>query len=182
MADVTRILQSIEQGDPKAAEALLPLVYDELRRLANYRMASERPGQTLQPTALVHEAWLKLAGEDRQEWNNRRHFFGAAAEAMRRILVDRARRKQRVRHGGELERVDLAEVDLPIADNDEKCLRVHESLDALAAEDPEKAEVVKMRIFAGMKVAEIATAWDCSEKTIQRHWNYAKAWLSNALK
>ena len=182
VADVTRILQSIEHGDPKAAAALLPLVYDELRRLANYRMANEGPGQTLQPTALVHEAWLKLAGEDRQQWNNRRHFFGAAAEAMRRILVDRARRKQRVRHGGELERVDLADVDLPIGQNDDKCLRVHESLDALAAEDPEKAEVVKLKIFAGMKVSEIAVAMDCSEKTIQRHWNYAKAWLSDALR
>lgn len=182
MADVTSILKQAEHGDPNAATELLQVVYGELRRLANHLMANEAPGQTLQPTALVHEAWLKLAVGNRQDWNNRRHFFGAAAEAMRRILVDRARRKKRIRHGGEWERVDLAEINLPIAQDDDKLLRVHECLEQLATEAPDAAEVVKLKIFTGMKVAEIASAMGCSESTTHRHWNYAKSWLSNAMK
>src|SRR5262245_8320887 len=181
-SDLTQLLNAIETGDPKAAEELLPLVYSELRRLAAARMANERPGQTLQPTALVHEAWLRLAGSDRQQWRGRNHFFSAAAEAMRRILVEIARRKQRVRHGGELSRVDIDSVNIPIAENDEKCLLVDEYLQELAAEDPEKAEVVKMRVFAGLGVAEIATVLGCSDKTVQRHWNFAMAWLTQKFK
>jgi len=179
--DVTQLLSAIGSGDPKAAEDLLPLVYEELRRLAGHKMANERPGQTLQATALVHEAWLRVAGSDRQQWRGREHFFSAAAEAMRRILVDNARRKQRIRHGGGLERVPLDAIDLPIARNDEKCLRVNDYLEQLANEDPAKAEIVKLRVFAGLGVAEIAAILGCSDKTVQRHWNFAKAWLSREI-
>jgi RNA polymerase sigma factor (TIGR02999 family) len=178
---VTRILDRVQQGDPKAAEELLPLVYEELRRLAAHKMANESPGQTLQPTALVHEAWLRLTDSTRQEWRGREHFFSAAAEAMRRILVENARRKLRLRHGGELQRVDFDAVDLPIAQDDEKCLRVHEALDRLAEADPRKAEVVKLRVFAGLQVQEIAAALNLSEKSVQRDWTFAKAWLSREL-
>ena len=179
--DVTQLLSAIDSGDPKAAEELLPLVYEELRRLAAFKMSNERPGQTLQATALVHEAWLRVAGSDRQQWRGRDHFFSAAAEAMRRILVENARRKKRIRHGGGLERVALDAIDLPIAQNDEKCLQVDECLDRLAQEDPEKAEIVKLRIFAGLGVAEIATILGCSDKTVQRHWNFARAWLNRQM-
>jgi RNA polymerase sigma factor (TIGR02999 family) len=179
--DITELLSAMDPGDPKAAEELLPSVYEELRRLAAYKMANEKPGQTLQATALVHEAWLRVAGSDRQQWRGREHFFSAAAEAMRRILVDKARRKQRIRHGGGLERVPLDVIDLPIAQNDEKCLRVNEYLEQLAIEDPEKAEIVKLRVFAGLGVAEIATIMGCADKTVQRHWNFAKAWLSREM-
>lgn len=179
--DVTHLLSVIDSGDPKAAEELLPLVYDELRRLAAHKMANERPGQTLQATALVHEAWLRVAGSDRQQWRGRGHFISAAAEAMRRILVDNARRKQRIRHGGGLERVPLDAIDLPIARNDEKCLRVNEYLEQLREEDPEKARVVTLRVFGGLGVAEIAALLGCSDKTVQRHWNFAKAWLSREM-
>ena len=141
--------------------------------MAAAKMARESPGQTLQPTALVHEAWLRLAGSDRQRWRGRDHFFRAAAEAMRRILVENARRKQRIRHGGGMQRVDIASIDLPIATQDEKCLQ---------REDPAKADVVKLRVFTGLKVSEIASILDCSEKTVQRHWNFARAWLSRSLK
>jgi RNA polymerase sigma factor (TIGR02999 family) len=182
MSDVTRILDSVQSGDPKAALELLPLVYQELRRLAAYKMSSEAPNQTLQPTALVHEAWLRLTDSTRQEWRGRDHFFSAAAEAMRRILVENARRKLRLRHGGGLVRVDVDAIDLPIAQDDEKCLRVHEALDRLAETDPRKAEVVKLRVFAGLEVQEIAALFDASEKTVQRDWTFAKAWLSRELK
>lgn len=182
MSDVTQILARVEHGDPKAAAELLPLVYDELRRLAAHKMANEVPGQTLQPTALVHEAWLRLTGSTRQEWRGREHFFSAAAEAMRRILVENARRNMRVRHGGGLERVEFDAADLPIAEDDEKCLRVNEALDELAATDPRKAEVVKLRVFAGLQVQEIAAVMNASEKTVQRDWTFAKAWLSRQLK
>ena len=180
--DVPGSQQPTEQGELQPAEELLPLVYEELRRLAVYKMAQEAPGQTLQPTALVHEAWLRLAGSDRQKWRGRDHFFSAAAEAMRRILVENARRKQRIRHGGGMHRADIASIELPIAKQDEKCLQIDEYLDQLAEEDPEKAEVVKLRVFAGLKVSEIALILDCSEKTVQRHWNFAKAWLSWSLR
>ena len=182
MSDVTQILKRVEKGDGKAAEELLPLVYEELRRLAAAKMANEQPGQTLQATALVHEAWLRLSGSNRQHWRGRDHFFGAAAEAMRRILVENARRKGRVRHGGELQRVDLEGVDLPIAMEDEKCLMIDEYLHQLGTEDPVKAEVVKLRVFTGLKVSEIAAILGTSEKTVQRHWNFARAWLSRALR
>lgn len=182
MDGITRILELVEQGDPAAAADLMPLVYDELRRLAAYKMAQEKPGQTLEPTALVHEAWLRLNQSNRQEWRGREHFFRAAAEAMRRILVENARRKSRIRHGGQFERVDCDLIDLPIAADDEKCLQVNEALDRLAEIDPRKAEVVKMRMFVGLEVQEIATALNTSEKTVQRDWTFAKAWLSRELK
>ncbi|MBI2927347.1 MAG: sigma-70 family RNA polymerase sigma factor [Verrucomicrobia bacterium] len=182
MSEVTRLLDRAQHGDPQAAEELLPLVYQELRRLAAHKMAHEAPGQTLQPTALVHEAWLRLTDSNRQEWRGREHFFSAAAEAMRRILVENARRKLRLRHGGGLERVAFDAVDLPIAQDDEKCLRVNEALDELAATDPRKAQVVKLRVFAGLQVQEIAGVMNASEKTVQRDWTFAKAWLSRELK
>ncbi len=182
MSDITLILERVEQGDPKAAADLMPLVYGELRKLAAHKMAQEKPGQTLQPTALVHEAWLRLNECTRQEWRGREHFFRAAAEAMRRILVDNARRKARLRHGGHLERVDCELFDLAIAADDEKCLELNEALDRLAQLDPRKAEVVKMRMFIGLGVQEIAVALNTSEKTVHRDWTFAKAWLSQELK
>jgi RNA polymerase sigma factor (TIGR02999 family) len=182
VSDVTRILEAAQQGDSKAAEELLPIVYDELRRLAAHKMAHEAPGQTLQPTALVHEAWLRLTDSTRQEWRGREHFFSAAAEAMRRILVENARRKLRLRHGGGLQRADFEGIDLRVAQDDEKCLQVGEALDRLAGVDPRKAEVVKLRMFAGLQVHEIAAVLNASEKTVQRDWTFAKAWLSRELK
>jgi RNA polymerase sigma factor (TIGR02999 family) len=180
-ADVTQFLNAIEDGDPHLSEKLLPLLYEELRRLAAHKMANEAPGQTLQATALVHEAWLRLVGCTRQEWRGRDHFFSAAAEAMRRILVENARRKRRLRHGGGLERVEFDAIDLPIAQDEENCLKVHEALDVLAEADPRKAEVVKLRIFAGLQVQEIAAVLQVTEKTVQRDWTFAKAWLSREL-
>jgi RNA polymerase sigma factor (TIGR02999 family) len=182
VSDVTRILDRVQQGDPKAAEELLPLVYAELRKLAAAKMAQEKPGQTLQATALVHEAWIRLAGSTQQQWRGRDHFFSAAAEAMRRILVENARRKQRLRHGGGMQRVDLESIDLPIASDDEKCLAVNEYLEQLADEHPEKAAVVKLRVFGGLKIPEIASILNCSDKTVERHWNFALAWLSRSFK
>lgn len=177
MSDVTRILDRVQQGDPKAAEELLPLVYDELRRLAAHRMANEAPGQTLQPTALVHEAWLKLVGPGAQAWNSRGHFFAAAAEAMRRILIDRARRRNRERHGHGLRRVDLDQVDVAATADDDTLLRVSEALDKLAAEAPDKAQLVKLRYFAGLPIADAAEALGISPATAKRHWTFARAWL-----
>ncbi len=182
MSDITRLLEQVPQGDAKAAEELLPLVYDELRKLAAHKMAQERAGQTLQATALVHEAWLRLNESNRQEWRGREHFFSAAAESMRRILVEKARRKARLRHGGQFERVDCELIDLPIAADDERCLQVNDALDRLAQCDARKAEVVKMRMFVGLEMKEIATALNASEKTVQRDWMFAKAWLSRELK
>lgn len=180
--EMTRLLGCLEDGASTAAERLLPLVYSELRRLAAHKMAGESPGQTLQPTALVHEVWLRLAGATRQRWRGREHFFSAAAEAMRRILVDNARRKLRLKHGGGLDRVALDEFDLPIAQDDDKCLRVSDALDRLASVDPRKAAVVKLRIFVGLQVQEIAAVMRASEKTVQRDWVFARAWLSRELK
>ena len=183
MSDVTQILHAIDAGDPKAGEQLLPLVYDELRKLAMHKMAQEKPGQTLQATALVHEAWLRLVGgEEQRVWNSRGHFFGAAAEAMRRILVDRARKKDRVRHGGELERVDLDHVTVATEDNDDTVLAIHEALEKLALESPQKTEIVKLRYFTGLEHAEIAEALGISEPTVRRHWAYARSWLYAELK
>jgi RNA polymerase sigma factor (TIGR02999 family) len=177
MRKVTRILDAIQQGDRKAADALLPLVYDELRRLAAHRMADEAPGQTLQATALVHEAWLRLGGDDQPSWQNRAHFFAAAAEAMRRILIDNARRKNYLRHGGGAERVNLDGLDLAASVGDEQLLALNEALDHLAAHDATKAQVVKLRFFAGLTNEQVARVLGVSEPTVKRHWAYARAWL-----
>ena len=182
MSDVTRILDRVQQGDQQAAGELLPLVYEELRRLAAQKMAHEASGHTLQPTALVHEAWLRLARSGAEHWNSRGHFFGAAAEAMRRILTERARKKARVRHGGTLERVDLEHVTVAAQDSDEIVLVIHEALDKLAGESPQKAEIVKLRYFVGMEHAEIAEALGIAEPTVRRHWAYARSWLYAELK
>jgi RNA polymerase sigma factor (TIGR02999 family) len=177
MKEVTRILDAIQRGDSKAADALLPLVYDELRRLAAQRMAGEAPGQTLQATALVHEAWLRLGGDDQPGWQNRAHFFAAAAEAMRRILIDKARHKNYLRHGGGAERVNLDGLDLAASVDDEQLLALNEALDHLAAHDATKAQVVKLRFFAGLTNEQVARVLGVSEPTVKRHWAYARAWL-----
>lgn len=182
VSDVTHILDRVEQGDPQAPGELLPLVYDELRKLAAAKMAHESPGQTLQATALVHEAWLRLTGASDQHWNSRGHFFGAAAEAMRRILVERARKKARVRHGGGLEKVDWEHVTLATEDSDDAVLAIHEALETLAATSPQKAEIVKLRYFAGLEHEEIAESLSISEPTVRRHWAYARSWLYAELK
>jgi RNA polymerase sigma factor (TIGR02999 family) len=177
MSDITQMLERAQAGDPKAAEELLPLVYDELRKLAAAKMAREAPGQTLQPTALVHEAWLRLGGDEQPTWQNRAHFFGAAAEAMRRILVDRARRRKRVRHGGEQARVDLAEESLLVSEEDERVMMINDALDRLAELEPIKAEVVKLRFFVGLTAREVSEVLGVTERTVERHWAYAKVWL-----
>ena len=181
MSDVTRILDRVQQGEAKAAEELLPLVYEELRKLAAHKMAQEAPGHTLQPTALVHEAWLRLVGSPDQEWNGRGHFFAAAAEAMRRILIDAARRKHQIRHGGGQRRVDLEGTEIALPDDRNRLLQVHEVLDELAVIDPLKADVVKMRFFVGLSNAEIAELLHVSERTVERAWRFAKAWLFAAI-
>ena len=178
MTDVTQILSQIEQGDSSAAEQLLPLVYDELRKLAAAKLANEKPGQTLQATALVHDAYIRLVDvEKAQHWNSRGHFFGAAAEAMRRILVDKARRKRRPVHGGEFQRLDLDEACSIEEDRLDDVLMVDEALSKLAAESPEKAELVKLRYFAGMTIPEAAEATGVSRATADRYWAYAKVFL-----
>jgi RNA polymerase sigma factor (TIGR02999 family) len=183
MGDVTRILAGIEQGDPKAAERLLPLVYEELRNLAAHRLKHEKPGQTLQATALVHEAYLRLVDvREAQQWNSRGHFFAAAAEAMRRLLVEKARRNKRLRHGGDHRRVDL-DTELFISKRpDDSLLDLDEALSRLAADEPEAAEVVKLRYFAGLTIEETAAAMSISVRTVNRHWTYARAWLYDQLK
>ncbi|HYV29096.1 MAG TPA: sigma-70 family RNA polymerase sigma factor [Candidatus Eisenbacteria bacterium] len=181
MSEVTRILDRAQQGDPKAAEELLPLVYDELRKLAAFKMSNEVAGQTLQPTALVHEAWLKLVGSTDQQWRNRKHFFGAAAEAMRRILIDRARKRNRSRHGHGLERIDLSRVDVAAETDDETLVAVDEALSRLATESPERAELVKLRYFVGLSIPDAAEALGISESTAKRQWNYVRAWLYREL-
>src|SRR6266487_3901341 len=182
MSDVTRILDAIQQGDPKATEELLPLVYEELRKLAAHKMANEAPGQTLQPTALVHEAWLRLTGNENQEWNGRGHFFAAAAEAMRRILVENARRKKRLKHGGGLQRIHLTSLDVAIITHDEHLLAVNEALDKLAARDPLGAQLIKLRFFAGLSNVDAAKILGIPERTAKRTWAYARAWLYEELK
>jgi RNA polymerase sigma factor (TIGR02999 family) len=182
MSDVTRILSAIEQGDPHAASQLLPLVYDELRLLAAQKMAREVSGQTLQATALVHEAYLRLVGEEEgRHWNSRGHFFAAAAEAMRRILVEKARRKQRLRHGGGRRRLDLDQVAVLQVETAEELLELDEALERLAGEEAVVAEVVKLRYFAGLAIAETAVALGISVRTANRHWAYARAWLYQQL-
>ena len=177
MGDVTRILADIEQGDPRAAEQLLPLVYDELRKLAAQKMAQENPGQTLQATALVHEAYLRLVGSSPPEWDNRRHFFAAAAEAMRRILIENARRRQRLCHGGDRQQVDLNDGDLAIKAPVDDLLVINEALEELTQADPAAAELVKLRYFAGMTVEEAADILGVPPRTAYRNWAYARAWL-----
>jgi RNA polymerase sigma factor (TIGR02999 family) len=183
MKDVTRILSAIERGEPQAAERLLPLVYDELRRLAAQKLAQEKPGQTFQATALVHEAFLRLVGTDDPGWNGRGHFFAAAAEAMRRILVENARRKRSEKHGGGLRRVDLDGADRPAADeaHADDLLALDEALTRLAAEDHIKAELVKLRYFAGLSVAEAGSVLGISRASADRYWRFAKVWLYSAL-
>jgi RNA polymerase sigma factor (TIGR02999 family) len=177
MSDVTHILSAIERGDPRAAERLLPLVYDELRRLAAQKLAQERPGQTLQATGLVHEAYLRLVGAEGPGWDGRGHFFAAAAEAMRRILVDVARRKQAEVHGGGRDRLALAEGDWVSRATPEEVVALDDSLGRLAEDDPAAAEVVKLRLFAGMSVEEAAECLGVSRATAYRRWTYARAWL-----
>jgi RNA polymerase sigma factor (TIGR02999 family) len=182
MSDVTRILSAIEQGDPRAAEQLLPLVYDELRRLAAHKLAQEKPGQTLQATALVHEAYLRLVGtETGRSWNSRGHFFAAAADAMRRILVDRARRKRTLRQGGARHRHTLSDedrVETPLGD---EVVDLDEALAKLGSADPHAAEVVTLRVFAGLTIDEVAEVQGVSPRTVKRHWAYARAWLGREL-
>jgi RNA polymerase sigma factor (TIGR02999 family) len=183
---ITQVLNAIEQGDPRAAEQLLPLVYDELRRLAAMRLASEGPGHTLQPTALVHEAYLKLVGPDPQQpWNGRVHFFAAAAEAMRRILIDHARRKHRARRGGGLRRVDLDDLDdvqlLAGGGDADELAALDEALAQLAAADPRRAELVRLRYFAGLTLEQAAELLGISRATANRHWAFARAWLYDAM-
>ncbi len=177
MTDVTQILSQIEQGDPSAAEQLLPLVYEELRKLAAQKLARERPGQTLQATALVHEAYLRLLGPEGQHWDSRGHFFVAAAEAMRRILVDGARRKQSLRRGGNLQRHDLNEAEIAVPPPSEDLLALDEALNKLAEQDQVKAELVKLRYFAGLTGEQAAHALGISTTTADRYWAYARAWL-----
>lgn len=178
MHDVTQILQQIESGDPSAAKHLLPLVYDELRKLAVAKLAQEKPGQTLQSTALVHDAYIRLVDVERaRHWNSRGHFFGAAAEAMRRILVEKARRKRRVKHGGDLARRELNEVEIIVPENKHDLLALDEALTSLAEEDPVKARLVELRFFAGMSVDEAAEVLGVSAITAKRYWRYARAWL-----
>ena len=182
MSDVTRILSAIEQGDPSAAEQLLPLVYDELRRLAAQKLAQEKPGQTLEATALVHEAYLRLVDVDRvPHWDSRAHFFAAAAEAMRRLLIDQARRKRRPKHGGGRTRVSLDEALCLREAPDDDLLALEEALQKLTREEPAKAELVKLHYFAGLSLEEAGRTLGISHRTAKRHWAYARAWLYAAI-
>ena len=177
VSDVTQILERVEQGDGKAAEELLPLVYDELRKLAAAKMTHEVAGQTLQATALVHEAWLLLVGAPAQDWNSRNHFFVAAAQAMRRILIERARQKSRLKRGGDQQRVPLEELDLATNADTETLLLVEEAMERLAVADPVKAKLVELRFFTGLSLAEAGQVLGISEPTAKRYWAYARAWL-----
>jgi len=174
---VTRILHAVQQGNPKAADQLLPLVYDELRRLAAQNLAHERPGQTLQPTALVHEAWLRLVGGNDPQWNGRAHFFGAAAEAMRRILIDNARRKRAQRHGGGQQKLDIDRIEIAAPGKEDELEAVNDALEKFAARDKPKAELVKLRYFVGLTTEEAAGILGISVPTADRWWNYSRAWL-----
>jgi RNA polymerase sigma factor (TIGR02999 family) len=182
MSEATILLNGVEQGAPQAADKLLELVYEELRRLAGSKMAREAPGQTLQPTELVHEAWLRLVGAKNPKFENRNHFFSAAAEAMRRILIDRARRKLTRRHGGGVQRVDLDGQDLAAPGVDEQLLAVDEVLDKFAKDYPVQAEVVKLRYFVGMTIEETAEALDISVATVKNYWTFARTWISLEIK
>jgi RNA polymerase sigma factor (TIGR02999 family) len=180
--DVTRILDAVQQGDPKAAEELLPIVYNELRHLAAHKMAGENPGHTLQPTALVHEAWLRLVGPQSVHWQNRAHFFSAAAEAMRRILVEHARRKQSLKRGHGIDRIELHDSILVLSSPPDELLAINEALDKLAEHDPPAAELVKLRYFVGMTMDEAASALGLAPRTAARIWAYARVWLSREIR
>ena len=182
MNDVTHILNAANQSDPRAANELLSLVYQELRRLAAAKMASEAPGQTLQATALVHEAWLRLTGDEQRKWNDRKHFFASAAETMRRILVDNARRKRTERHGGGQQRVEMSEIASAAVEDDEKVQALNDALEKFARLDSEKAELVKLRYFVGMTIEQAAEALGISERTAKRYWAFARAWLHEEIK
>jgi RNA polymerase sigma factor (TIGR02999 family) len=177
MTDISQILKAMEEGDQRGAEELLPLVYDELRRMAARKLAREAPGQTLQATALVHEAYLKLTGGEGRHFRGHSHFLAAASEAMRRILIDRARRRKARRHGGGQVRVEFEEADLAMREEDDQLLALDEALEKLAQTDPARADLVKLRYFAGLTVVEIAEVLGLSEPTVKRHWRYARAWL-----
>jgi RNA polymerase sigma factor (TIGR02999 family) len=182
VSDVTRILSAIERGDPSAADELLPLVYDELRRLAARKLAKEQPGQTLEATALVHEAYVRLVDADHaRQWNSRGHFFAAAAEGMRRILIENARRKKSQKHGGDRRRIELGDVALSSHSGPEGLLLLDEALTLLAEEDRRAAEIAKLRLFAGLSVEDIARVLDVSRATAFRNWTYARAWLQARL-
>ena len=182
MSDATLLLNAVEQGDQAAADKLIALVYDELRNLAAFKMAQQAPGQTLQPTALVHEAWLRLIGAHNPTFKDRRHFFCAAAEAMRHILIDRARRKSTQRHGGQFERVNFVDFELAAPSPDAQMLAVHEALDKLALNYPRHAEVVKLRYFAGMTNEETAQILDISVSTAKNYWTFARTWIYQEIK
>jgi RNA polymerase sigma factor (TIGR02999 family) len=182
MTNVTRILNAIEQGDAKAVDELLPLVYEELRLLASQKMAQEKPGQTLQATALVHEAYLRLVGSETQQWDSRNHFFAAAAEAMRRILVENARRKKREKHGGGLNRLDITKLDAALSTNDEMILLVNEALEKLMQIDAMGAKLIKLRFFGGFPNIQAAKILGIPERTAKRTWAYARAWLHEEIK
>jgi len=181
MSDVTRLLNAIDAGERKAADELLPVVYDELRRLAASKMAQEQPGQTLQPTALVHEAWLRLVGDEITRFEGRGHFFAAAAEAMRRILIDRARQKLSLKRGAGAQRVNLDDVELASTADSETLLMIDEALGKLAQEDPESAKLIELRFFAGLTTAAAAAALRISERTARNRWAFARAWLYREL-
>jgi len=177
MSTITLLLQRLQDGDPEASRELITLVYAELRALASRKMAHEQPGQTIQATALVHEAWYRLGGDQQPAWQNRAHFFGAMAEAMRRILIENARRKRRQRHGGQLQRLDLNEVEIVCPLPDEQLLSLDDALGRLEAEDPRAAEIVKLRFFVGLTQQEAAQHLGISVSTVERTWKFARAWL-----
>ncbi len=177
MTDLTQALQAIGDANSRASEQVLPLVYDDLRRHAVTQMSREAAGQTLQPTALLHEAWLRIVGGGQRQWQNRAHFFGAAAEAMRRILIENARRKSRLKRGGDLQRLNCDQVELAATTPDEKVLLINEALEKLEAQDPEKTRVVVLKFFGGRSNQEVAESMGVSERTVERHWAFAKAWL-----
>ncbi|MBT5708915.1 ECF-type sigma factor [bacterium] len=180
--DLTKSLNAVDGNDPDSAQDLLPKVYAELRRLASSRMAQESPGQTLQPTALVHEAYIRITGNQSQQWADRRHFFASAAEAMRRILIENARRKKRIRHGGGLKRVDIEHIDIATSTDSDLLLAVNEALVKLEKEDPKGAELIKLRFFVGLTNVQAAKVLELSERTAKRTWAYARAWLFEELR
>ena len=181
MADVTRILNAIEQGDPRAAEELIPLVYEELRLLAAQKLSKEPPGQTLQATALVHDVYIRLVVQKDQDWNSRGHFFRAAAEAMRRILVENARSKKRLKRGGDRQRIELKEAELGIEQQSDDLLAVNEALDKLSLQEPSVADLVKLRYFAGLTIDQVAEIQGISRRSVIDHWAYARSWLTREI-